>query len=130
MTTQKSKFSRSVKGYLPSQLKSPTISKHKIMNDQTFPCHCEEPSSLVIARSAATKQSRGDPFVVARHDSAEAISAEGRGLPRSRLPARRRTSAGEPSLGLLALKLQRRQAGRSLAMTGLAMRENEKTKTG
>ena len=38
-------------------------------------------------------------------------------LPRSRLPARRMTSAGEPSLGLLALKLQRRQAGRSLAMT-------------
>jgi hypothetical protein len=38
-------------------------------------------------------------------------------LPRSRLPARRTTLAGEPSLGLLALKLQRRQAGRSLAMT-------------
>ena len=45
-------------------------------------------------------------------------------LPRSRLPARRMTPAGEPSLGLLAQKLQRRQAGRSLAMTrgkGLAM---------
>ena len=49
------------------------------------------------------------------------------GLPRSRLPARRMTPAGEPSLGLLALKLppaiavrragQRRQAGRSLSMT-------------
>jgi len=38
-------------------------------------------------------------------------------LPRSRLPARRMTPAGEPSLGLLALKLQRRQAGRSRAMT-------------
>jgi len=48
MTTQKSKFSRSVKECLPSQLKSPTISKHKIMNDQTFPCHCEERSDEAI----------------------------------------------------------------------------------
>jgi len=58
------------------------------------------------------------PFVIARHDGAEAISEIVTGLPRSRLPARRMTPAGEPSLGLLALKLQRRQAGRSLAMTG------------
>ena len=52
---------------------------------------------------------------------------QSQGLPRSRLPARRMTPAGEPSLVLLAQKLppaiavrragQRRQAGRLLAMT-------------
>src|SRR4030043_747222 len=49
---------------------------------------------------------------------------QSRRLRRSRLPARRMTPAGEPSPGLLALKLQRRQAGRSLAMTmGCAQRQ-------
>ena len=66
------------------------------------------------------------PYVVTRsRDSSvhweQAPQSEGRRLPRSRLPARRWTSAGEPSLGLLALKLQRRQAGRSLAMTTLSV---------
>ena len=62
-------------------------------------------------------------------------------LPSSRLPARRMTPAGEPSLGLLALKLppaiavrragQRRQAGKSLAMTvkfEIKLSENPKTR--
>jgi len=73
----------------------------------------------------------GAPSVVARPASFLAYASEqapqSQRLPRSRLPARRMTPAGEPSLGLLAQKLppaiavrragQRRQAGRSLAMT-------------
>ena len=54
MTNQKSKFSRGVnpdKSGLPSRLKSPTISKHKIMNDQTFPYHCEERDSSLTLRN-------------------------------------------------------------------------------
>jgi len=50
MTNQKLKFPRGVKESLPSRLKSPTISKHKIMDDQTFPYHCE-------SRFIGTKQS-------------------------------------------------------------------------
>ncbi len=59
MTNQESKFSRGVKESLPSRLNSPTIAKHKIMNDQTFPCHCEagEASPLLSLRGA---QRRGN----------------------------------------------------------------------